>query len=455
MKNLFYVLFVFVPICVMSKDVHIDVGPPVYQKSLMALTPLKHLGSQTTPETTQLGLTLNQVIYNDLHTSGYFRFIDPKTYIEDPSQVGLSPSPNEKNGFHYSNWQSIGAKLLFRAGYRVSGSHLELEAYLYYIPQQKVLLSKKYQSLKDRFTSRKLAHTVASDVIYQLTGKPAMFNSKIVFSSDRTGHKEIYIMDWDGFNLVQITNHRSLTLSPAWSPDGESVVYTAHAYYPRGKYWNIDLFIYNIKSKQRRRLSYRRGINSGASFFPGGKNLLLTISENGHSNIFQINKQGDVLKKLTQGPRGAMNVEPAISPDGSKVVFSSDRSGNPMIYLMDATGHNTKRITYAGRYNASPSWSPDGSKIAFAGYDKQHFDIFLMKANGTGLIRLTSAKNPQNRWADNEDPFFSPDGRHIVFSSNRTGKNQLYLINIDGHNERAITSDQHNYYKPRWSPIMK
>lgn len=448
-------LVVFSTKAMAANEVKINVGEARVKKSLMALTPLKYLGDKPTKANKELGQYLYNVIYNDLNTSSYFRFISSKAYIENPHLVGLKPTPSEANGFNYENWKALGTEFLIRMGYQTQGDHVTLEAYLYYVPQIKTVLVKTYQSLKDKITSRKLAHTFASDLIKKLTNKKAMFNSKVVFSSDRTGHKEIYVMDWDGFNLKRITNHRELALSPTWSPDGQSIAYTAYAYHPKIKSKNADLFIYDLKTGKRWLVSYRKGINSGAAFLPNGQELLLTISRNGNPDIFKINRKGKILGRLTQGPNRAMNVEPAVSPDGSKVAFSSDRSGQPMIYVMSIQGKKPKKITYAGRYNATPSWSPDGSKIAFAGYDKKHFDIFIMNSNGMNLQRLTSAKTKSGRWADNEDPTFSPDGRHIMFSSNRTGKNQLYLVDIDGNNERPITFDQYNYYRPKWSPFIE
>lgn len=160
---------------------------------------------------------------------------------------------------------------------------------------------------------------------------------------------------------------------------------------------------------------------------------------------------GTIQAKITNGPNGAMNVEPAVSPDGTKVAFSSDRSGRPMIYVMDVDGSNVKRLTFAGVYNSTPAWSPDGKKIAFAGQSEDHFDIFVMNADGTGMIRLTSAKKASGRWATNSDPSFSPDGRFVMYSSDRTGKSQIFISTVDGSEERRVTLDNFDYFKPKWS----
>lgn len=127
-----------------------------------------------------------------------------------------------------------------------------------------------------------------------------------------------------------------------------------------------------------------------------------------------------------------------------------------MIWVMNVDGTGLERLTHAGKYNSSPSWSPDGSKIVFAGQDTSKFDIFTIDMTGPSkgkLTRLTSAKMENGAgWSNNEFPSFSPDGRHVLFMSNRTGKNQLYITDLQGQNERRITYDAYDYFSPVWGP---
>src|SRR5690606_27010742 len=139
------------------------------------------------------------------------------------------------------------------------------------------------------------------------------------------------------------------------------------------------------------------------AFSPDGRHIYLTVSQGTNPDIYKMTLNGDLVAKITNGPAGAMNVEPAIANDG-RIAFSSDRAGRPMIYTADSSGNNVRRITFAGVFNSSPSWSPDGKKIAFAGQSDNNFDIFVMNADGTGMIRLTSAKKPNGKMASNEDP---------------------------------------------------
>ena len=433
----------------------IKVGDANLKKSLMAIPPFQFNGSPSSAKNgVKIGKDLFDVFRNDMDVSGYFEFIKPAAFIEDVSKVGLRPVGTEPGGFNFSSWAQIGTEFLVRVGYHVVGENVTVDTYTYYVPQQKLILGKTYTSKSGDI--RAVAHTFANDLVKQLTDQRGMFLSKLVVSrSTSKDTKEIFIMDWDGANQKQVTNHRSIAQSPTWSYDGRMIAYSEFAYHPAEKTRNMDLFTYDLASGKRYLVSYRRGINSGASFTPDSRGLLLTISNAGNPDIYKMTLDGKGLERLTNGKNGEMYVEPSMSPDSKKVAFSTTKAGRPMIFTMNADGSDMKRLTFAGEYNSTPAWSPDGKRIAFAGLDKDHYDIFVMDADGTNMSRLTSAKKPSGRNADNEDPSFSPDGRQILFRSNRTGKYQLYLVSADGETERRITFDQNEYFKPRWSPSFE
>lgn len=437
---------------VSGSGIYIKIGEAQKKKSLLALPPFNYVGnSAASPNHQALGSEIFRVITNDLNVSGYFQFINENAFLEETAKTAIRPKPVDPAGFTFDSWKQIGAEFLIRASYSVAGDTVTLETYTYHVPKGQLVLGKRYRGGKDAL--RRIAHTFANDLMEALTGTRGMFLSRITYGSDRGGggFKEIYVSDWDGANVDRITNHKSIALSPAWSVDGKRVAYTAFVQRARTKTRNADMFIYELQTGKRWLVSYRQGINSGANFLPDNKSLLLTLSQSGTPDIYRMNFDGELLGKITNGPRGAMNVEPAISPDGKKIAFSSDRAGNPMIYVMNADGSNTKRITFAGKYNATPSWSPDGKKLAFAGWTSGNFDIFVMNADGTNMVRLTSARKPNGKPANNEDPSFSPDGRYVIYASNRTGRNQLYISNVEGTEERRITNDDKNYFKPKWS----
>lgn len=445
-----------------DSSVFIDVGQASTKKSLIALTPFQYFGTQASnPSHIQAGQELYRVIYNDLNVSGFFAFVKPDAYLEDPNKVGLKPAPGAPNGFNFASWKPLGTEFLVRGGYRVVGDTFDFEVYVYHVPTAKLIMGKNYKG--NLSSLRRMAHTFSNDLVKVLTGRRGMFTSKIVASrqiqsgsgsNSKFGEKEIYIMDWDANNPQKITSHNSIAISPTWSNKGDRIAYTAFALHKKQKVRNADLFIYDLTAGKRWLVSYKKGLNSGAAFLPGDQQLLLTLTQGGNADIYRMNADGSGLVQLTRGPSGALNVEPAISPDGKTIAFSSDRSGRPMIYLMGQDGSNPRRVTFVGRYNASPAWSPDGKQIAFAGYDQDHFDIFVMNSDGSNIRRLTDAKKTNGRNSNNESPSWSPDGRHIAFASDRSGKYQIYLVNPDGSNERRLTNDMYNWDKPKWSPFL-
>ena len=437
-----------------NAGIYIKLGEARTKKSLMAFPALQYSGSPGTAAKAQsVGAEIYNTIVNDLTASAYFQFIPQSAFLEDTTKTALTPTG--PTGFKFPPWTTVGAEFLIRAGFAIAGNELTLETYTYHVPKANLIFGKKYKGTVG--TARRIAHTFANDVLKELTGKEGMFLSKVVVTSDRSGgnFREVYLMDWDGANVDKVTNHKSIAISPNWSPDGKKIAYTAYVARSKKGMRNADMFLYDIPTGKASLMSYRQGINSGANFDPDNQHLYLTVSQGTSPDIYKMSFDGTLVNKITNGPNGAMNVEPAISPDGKRIAFSSDRVGRPMIYVMNADGSAPKRVTFAGVFNSSPSWSPDGKKIAFAGQSEDHFDIFVMNADGSDMIRLTSAKKPNGKSASNEDPSFSPDGRFVMFTSNRTGKNQIYISTVEGTEERRVTTDSHNYFKPKWSKNLE
>jgi TolB protein len=383
--------------------------------------------------------SVREITMEDLAFSGLFDFMNPSAFVEDPNKAGVTSGT-----FKMTDWSSIGAEFLLKGRGLTEGKGISLEIYLYSVATGKELLAKRYKAGSD--SVRKVAHTLSNDVMFALTGKKGPFTSKIAFVSDKTGRKEIYLMDYDGYNPIKVTSRFSHAMAPAWRQDGKEIAFTAVT--PNGKnVRNHNMFLYELASGKITMLSNRQGINSGAAFSPVNEQLIaLTMSFPGNPEIFTMNTSTKVVQRLTNS--FGLDVDPAWSPDGKWMAFVSDRSGRPMVYKMEATGANVQRLTYAGQYNATPSWSPTGNKLAFAGWDAGKFDIFLMNPDGTNIERLT--KNMGN----NEDPNFAPDGYFLVYSSNRKGKKNLYLTNVDNTVHRQITSDFGNCEAPKWGPAQ-
>lgn len=436
-----------------AQQVYIRLGEAQVQKSLLAIVDVQFLGSVTrNPNHASLSNDIRQIMQKNLSVVGYFNIQSSSAFVEPVTQNGLRPHPTDSKGFKWESWRGIGTEFMIRSGFDIVGKNLVLETYAYHIPRGELIMGKRYQGpLSDL---RTLVHTFSDDFVHAVTGKRTFFLSKIVVGASRPNstEREIFVMDWDGENRKQITRHRTLTLSPAWSRDGSKIAYTAYMQRKSTKTRNPDLYIYDIATQKSTVASYRRGMNSGAAFEPGDT-LLMTISGDNNPDIYRIKHNGEIVKKLTSGPVGAMNVEPASSPDGKSIAFSSDRAGRPMIYVMDSEGNSPRRLTFAGTFNAAPSWSPDGKTLAFAGWAEKAFDIFTIDVTGSNLKRITKASRSNGRQAAHENPDFSPDGRVILYTSNRTGTPQIYMSLADGSEEWRITSDSMSYFQPKWGPM--
>lgn len=436
-----------------SDQIYINVGRAQLKKSLVAMP-----GIQTQKNTSAFKKAkdlIQHTIEKDLNFSNYFKFIPASSFLEKPGSVSYLPKNLSPKGFDFQKWKDINAEFLIQGNIKSHGKNTTAHMYLYYIPQNKLVFEKEYTAPST--FPQEIGHDFSNDVMKKLTGLPSIFKTKILVSSDRAGKglKEIFSMNWDGSQVQKVTNHKSITLSPSWSPGGNQIAYSAFTIDPRKGHRNANLYVYDLRTKKRVLVSSRTGINSGSAFLPHGRSLLMTLSATGTPDIYKIGLNGKVESRITSGPFGAMNVEPALSPDGKTIAFSSDRSGRPMIYTMGIEPITpARRITKAGRYNSTPSFSPDGKKIAFAGWDKDHFDIFVMNPDGTNLKRLTQDRRSNGKWSSNESPSFSPDGRFIVFTSNRTGRKQLFITNIEGNITVPITKDNFNYFQPKWSPFL-
>lgn len=431
---LFLVLSLFAPLMPAQADepmVRIAVGEARTKKSVIAFPTL--IASNDAEGRLR---SIREVTMDDLGFSGLFDFLNPAAFVEDPARAGVTTGT-----FKMTDWSSIGAEFLIKGKGSVDSSGINLEIYLYAVQSGKQLLAKRYKASAS--TIRKVAHTLSNDIMFALTGKKGPFTSKIAFVSDRTGKKEVYLMDYDGHNPIKVTSRFSHAMAPSWNPDGKQLVFTAVTKNNKNVR-NHNLFLYDLPTGNVDMVSNRQGINSGATFSPDGKQLALTMSFPGNPELFLMNPKSKVVQRITNS--FGLDVDPSWSPDGKWLSFVSDRSGRPMVYKMEASGANVQRLTYAGHYNATPTWSPLNNKIAFAGWDAGKFDIFIMNPDGTSIERLT--KNMGN----NEDPDFAPDGYFLVYSSNRKGKRNLYITNVDNTVHRQITSDFGNCEAPKWGP---
>lgn len=231
---------------------------------------------------------------------------------------------------------------------------------------------------------------------------------QIVFVSGRDGNGEIYLINADGTDQVNLTNNPADDSNPAWSPDGSRIAFVS--------------------------------------------------DRDGNREVYVMNADGTGLANLTNDPAddwrtGAINDwAPAWSPDGSKILFATNRDGNDEIYVMNADGSSQTNLSNRAEQDWRPTWSPDGSKIAWVtDPEPGNWEVYVMNADGTGQVNLTNTAGSLDY-----SPTWSPDGSRIAFASSRdvpSGlRDEVYVMNADGSNPVNLTNNAGDDTEPTWSP---
>jgi len=369
----------------------------------------------------------------DLKISGFFRILPEELYLVDPR--GLSLYPGE---IDFRAWSLINAEALILLQLSCSDEAVQCEAQLLDVLTGKLLTWKRYRSSVPGI--RKVAHKFANEVEKALTGVEGVFDTRIAYISNASGDKELYLMDFDGRGSRQVTRLKSITLSPAWSPDGKNLAFTS--------YWKGQPQIYRVDLQEpalpKPLLMGFSPLCSGAAWSPGGKKIAFSASHKGKTDLFTIPVRGGRPDPVTRS--WSIDVSPSWSPDEKEIVFVSSRMGHPDLYIKKADGEQTRRLTFDGIYNADPDWSPLGDWIVFVSQVEGRFQIFRVRPDGSQRTQLTSSP-----W-DHFNPTWSPNGRLIAFSSNQEGNYDLYLIRTDGSGRRRVTWGPRDETEPAWSP---
>lgn len=336
-------------------------------------------------------------------------------------------------------WERLGAEYLVRLEAEFPSTNIRIRWRLYDVLHNQEIA--KGQVEYHRAYWRELSHDVANEVVYRLTGDPGIFRTKIAYVKQLSpGVKELFIADFDGANERQLTKTGSINVSPGFSIDGREIYFTS---YSGGK---PDLYKVSVNGGDIKPVAAYEGLNAAPSVSPDGRKIACTLSKDGNSEIYVLDTEGRVIKRLTH--HRSIETAPSWSPDGNRIVFSSDRTGSPQLYVMDDDGLNTKRLTYRGGYNDSPVWSNRGDQIVFVTRARTgRFDIAAVDTAGREYHMLTDI-------GTNENPHFSPDGKHLVFSSTRLGGNNLYTMDATGRNQRRLTRSG-VCSNPVWGPLPR
>lgn len=382
--------------------------------------------------------TIGQVLWDDLNFEREFYMIPRDTY----SSI---PSPRSLDDIAYDRWRELGADGLVMGTVQKEGAGLKIQMRLFNIRARQTVYSREYSGSAGN--PRAYAHTIADEIHKTQRALNGVARTKLTFSSDRdrekvTGTvenrdvKEIYISDYDGANQRRITVNRALNITPTWAPDGRSIAYTSYA---RGF---PTLFISFIYEGRREEPTKGNSQNWLPAWSPDGSKIAFTSNRDGNPELYVMNRDGSGMRRLTNHPD--IDTTPTWSPTGEQIAFTSDRTGAPAIYVVGAQGGGLRRISEPS-YCDRATWSlAPFNEVAFVCRNGPGYDIFVYDfANG----RTNQITNGEG---SNESPAFSPNGRHIAFTSTRAGKTQVFTVARDGKDVRQITRVGNNF-TPDWS----
>ncbi len=413
------------------------IRPRASEDIILAVADVQPATPEKSVELSEALKVFNQVLWDDLSFSGFFTLAGKSFY---PPQPIIRPEQD----IRYEEWEALPFRISFMTVGTLNINNGVLSADLsVYDPKQRTRsFQKAITGTPDQI--RTIAHRWADTIVYNLTAGASrgIASTKIAYSSRRGNTKEIYIVDYDGYNAQPFTHNGSSNLFPNWSSDNSKLAFVS---YRTGKP-EINIFSYIDGS----RLTFPsfNSLASTPAISPDGRQIafdLRTTRPAGDTDIFISNLDGSNRRNITNHP--ALDTSPTWSPSGKQIAFASSREGRGgQIFICDTDGSNIRRIVKEGGDAASPAWSPDGRWLAFQW--KPHlsvnYDIFVAEV-GSGSIRQITSEA-----CSNESPSWAPDGRHIAFQSNRGGTTQIYILLLGDSRARKITSQGTNT-SPSWS----
>lgn len=360
---------------------------------------------------------LPEVIRKDLTLTALFDVIPPEQY--------------PKGEVNHQAWNLIGAQAVVMGKVGEGGKGgVTVQLTLVDPALGQEILKKTYAASNKDFI--KVAHLFADEIMLAMTGEKGVFSTRIAYTQV-TGKrkKEIGVMDMDGYNAKVITKDRSISLSPAFSPDGSRIAYTTFT-----KNGSAEVAVVGSGGGVGKKVTSNGSINVSPAWNPGGSLTVAAAMGGSDTNLYLVGLAGGILRRLTN--TFGIDVNPAYAPDGSSMLFASERAGKLHIFKADTSGGSVERLTFVGSQNDNPAWSPKGDKIAFQSLSGG-WAIFIMNPDGSNIQRLTSEIGC-------ESPTWAPNGRFIAAGCG--GK--VHLMREDGNNLTAVGPG--GSFQPSWGP---
>ena len=376
---------------------------------------------------------ITEIITNDLLRSGRFSVTPVENMLQQPS-TGAE--------IDFDDWSILGVEAV------VIGKITEGRNNSYNIQFQLFDIYKREQIVGYRMpandkTLRRSAHRIADMVFEELTGIRGVFDTKVAYvRSNASNEKRNYtlvISDSDGENEQIVLESKDPIMSPAWSPDSRMLSYVSF----EGNMSTI--YVQNLRTGNRRKISELPGINGSPAFSPDGRKLVLTLGgSDGNLDIHVLDIATRNLKRLTYNR--SIDTEATWAPNGEEIYFTSDRGGSPQIYKMKLNSDRASRVTFEGSYNARPRLSPDGNKLAMVHQYRGDYRIAIYDIEEKDLLILSSG-------SQDESPSFAPNSDTLIYATKLSGDGVLETVTADGLVRQRMAPKSGDIREPVWSPF--
>jgi len=379
------------------------------------------------------GREVAEIVRANLRRSGLFNMVDPANLPMQTGNVGASPD--------FAAWRATGADALVM-GQVERGGTIQSSVRVWDTQAAAQVVGSSYST--DPASWRRIAHIVSDAIYASLTGEGGYFDTRIVYvaesgpKANRT--KRLAVMDQDGANSQFITDGRTLSLTPRFSPNQQMLTYMN---YEAG---NPQVYLLDMASGRQQSIGSFGQMTFSPRFSPDGATLAFSVEQGGNTNIYAMPISGGQPTQLTSG--AAIDTGPSYSPDGSQIAFESDRGGSQQIYIMGAGGGGAQRVSYGEGSYATPVWSPKGNYIAFTKQSGGQFHVGIMKPDGSGERILVSSFHA-------EGPTWAPNGLVLMYFSDPGGDDgpRLYSVDVFGRNNQVVPTGSYAS-DPAWSPLL-
>lgn len=251
---------------------------------------------------------------------------------------------------------------------------------------------------------------------------------RIVFTSDREGDKELYVMNADGSGVTRLTRAPGRDAHPYFSRDGRKIVFQS----PRANGSDTNIYVMDADGSNVVRLTNLKGFAGVPVYSPDEESIVFQwrgsndFKDGAKWRVCTMRADGSGFRVITPGE--ANDQVPNWTRDGRRLLFFSDRTGKDQLYTMKPDGSDVRRLTTTDYNDRAAVWSPDNKKIVFTSDRGGNSDLYVMGADGTGARRLTNTR------ATEYGGVWSPDGGKIIFTAEEDDRSEIYVVNADGSN---------------------